>query len=275
MHVRSLGYRTDLIFARFNGTVTDRGDYLVIRNPDNPTFHWGNFLLFAQPPAEGDLGDWRALFATEIGAYPHVRHLTFGIDTVDGMAGHSAPFLEAGFYCDKSIILTAQAVHRPPKCNDQVVVRRLTSEAEWDAALALNILCFRGEHSEPGYSIFARRQQDQHRAMVDAGLGHWFGAFDGSHLTAALGLFQDADTQHGAIGRFQSVVTDPAFRRRGICGRLVYAAAAYGLTEMGIKTLVMAADEEYHAANIYESVGFRPTEYQVGLSWWDRSPEAG
>jgi hypothetical protein len=47
MNVKSLGYRTDLIFPTFDGEIIDRGDYLVIRTPKNPTFYWGNFLLFA------------------------------------------------------------------------------------------------------------------------------------------------------------------------------------------------------------------------------------
>jgi hypothetical protein len=38
---------------------------------------------------------------------------------------------------------------------------------------------------------------------------------------------------------------------------------------MGIEELVMEADEDYHAAGIYESVGFRPTQKQVGLEWFD------
>lgn len=52
MNIRSLGYRTDLLFPRFDGEVIDRGDYTVIRTPSNPTFYWGNFLLFDQPPPQ-------------------------------------------------------------------------------------------------------------------------------------------------------------------------------------------------------------------------------
>jgi hypothetical protein len=37
---------------------------------------------------------------------------------------------------------------------------------------------------------------------------------------------------------------------------------------MGVETLVMAADEDYFAARIYESVGFMPTERQVGVHYW-------
>lgn len=73
------------------------------------------------------------------------------------------------------------------------------------------------------------------------------------------------------VGRFQSVGTHPDFRRRGLCGTLVYEAARYTLEHMGAETLVMVADEEYHAAGIYELVGFRPTEHQIGMDWWERN----
>ncbi len=154
--------------------------------------------------------------------------------------------------------------------NSDVTVRPLVTDMEWQEALKLYTLCFQGEHSEPGYSIFARRLQNQYRAMVDAGLGQWFGAFQSGQLAGALGLF----TNDG-IGRFQSVCTAPAFRRRGICSRMVYEAASFGLTEMGADRLVMAADPEYHAARIYESLGFRVTEKQVALGWWEQDEHEG
>ena len=36
----SLGWRTDLIFARFDGEVVARDDCLVVRTPTNPGFWW-------------------------------------------------------------------------------------------------------------------------------------------------------------------------------------------------------------------------------------------
>lgn len=49
--IRSLGYRTDLFFFRSDAVVMDRGDDLVVRSPDNPTYYWRNFLLL-----DGHLG---------------------------------------------------------------------------------------------------------------------------------------------------------------------------------------------------------------------------
>ena len=50
-----------------------------------------------------------------------------------------------------------------------------------------------------------------------------------------------------------------------MCTTLVHEAATGTLAAPGIATLVMAADATEHAAKIYESVGFRPTERLVAL----------
>lgn len=69
----------------------------------------------------------------------------------------------------------------------------------------------------------------------------------------------------GDLGRFQLVGTDPRFARRGVCSTLVHDASRWALTELGVDALVIAADAEYHAARVYESVGFRPTERLCAL----------
>jgi hypothetical protein len=38
MNIRPLGYRTDLFFPAFDGQIVDRGEYVVVRTPSNPTF---------------------------------------------------------------------------------------------------------------------------------------------------------------------------------------------------------------------------------------------
>jgi hypothetical protein len=42
----------------------------------------------------------------------------------------------------------------------------------------------------------------------------------------------------------------------------------YALTQFGFETLVMVADYDGPPARLYQSVGFQPTEVQVGLEWW-------
>lgn len=263
MQLRSLGYRTDLIFPAFEGEILDRETYRVIRTPSNPSFHWGNFLLFAGPPQPGDFQRWRDLFALEIGRPPQVEHQTFGWDTSAGEQGLIQPFLEAGFRLLHSVVLTARQVHLPPHRAAVVTVRPLRTEAEWGEALSNQVRCRGAEYGEAGYRLFKQRQMARYQAMVQADLGEWFGAFVGEQLVADLGIFRDRE-----VGRFQNVETHPDFRRRGIAGTLVYQSAHYALTQLGLETLVMVADYDGPPARLYQSVGFQPAEVQVGLERW-------
>ncbi len=68
------------------------------------------------------------------------------------------------------------------------------------------------------------------------------------------------DTQGVGIARYQQVETRPTHFRQGICGTLVYRSAQIMLEEGAADVLVMEADADYHAAAIYESVGFQRTE---------------
>ncbi len=268
MNLRSLGYRTDLFFPRFEGEVVDCGRYTAIRTPTNPTFYWGNFLIFDRPPAEGDFARWTALFAQEIGAPPKVHHVALGWDSPEGDHGVVQPFLEAGYDLEESVVLTTQSVHRPAKYCDEAEVRPLKTDREWETAVEIHVACREPEYSEAGYREFSARKMAHSRAMVTAGLGQWFGAFIEGELAADLGIFVT-----DGLARFQTVGTAPKFRRRGICSALVHQSAEYALTQMSAQNLVMVADVHYHAAKIYESIGFTPTERQLGLTWWERNAE--
>ena len=155
MIVKSLGYRTDLFFPSFDGEVLDRGHYTVIRTPTNPTYYWGNYLLFDAPPVAGDLEHWSAIFAEEIGAPPVANHFAFGWDDTAGAMGDVSAFVEAGFEVDESVVLTTQCVRRPDKFNDDVEVRILSEDWEWDAALATQMACRDLQHEEQSWSMFA------------------------------------------------------------------------------------------------------------------------
>jgi ribosomal protein S18 acetylase RimI-like enzyme len=260
MEIRSLGYRTDLIFPRFEGVVTDRGDYLVVRTPANPGYYWGNFLLFAHPPEPDSLPAWTRLFEREIAAVQPAPHRTFGWDSPAGEKGAVEPFVADGFILNDNAVLTTDAVLPPKHCNTDVEIRTLATDGEWAQTLENHVAVSEGEFPEAEYRPFKARQLASYRRMVDAGLGAWFGAFADGRLVADLGVFTD-----GPLARFQQVGTHPDFRRRGICGTLVYESARHALTRMGAERLVMVASEHYHAGRIYESLGFRRTERQLGL----------
>jgi GNAT superfamily N-acetyltransferase len=104
-----------------------------------------------------------------------------------------------------------------------------------------------------------------YRELTLQGLGGWWGASLDGRLVGDLGLF----LQDG-VGCCQPVGTHPESRQQGIYGTLIHEMARRALSAGRAETLVMVADPDYHAACIYESVGFVATEQQVGICWWDR-----
>lgn len=265
MKLRSLGYRTDLIFSRFDGSVTDRGDYLVVRTDSNPNYFWGNFLIMNRPPAPGDLGKWKEAFRREF-TDPRIYHLTFGWDSPEGDLGFSDDFVADGFRLERNICLVAESVHLPPKPCPELSVRPVRTDEEWEEVIRIQLACAQDHLSLRAWEEFHRNQVARYRAMIRAGRGDWFGGWLNDRMVGSLGLFRDGD-----LGRYQYVSVDPDHRRKGVCGTLVFTVGEIGFREWGLRTQVMIADEEYHAARIYESVGFQPAERMAGLCWWDKS----
>ena len=51
--INSLVWATDIDVLAPDHTLERRDGYWVVQSPSNPTFWWGNFLLFDDPPAAG------------------------------------------------------------------------------------------------------------------------------------------------------------------------------------------------------------------------------
>jgi ribosomal protein S18 acetylase RimI-like enzyme len=265
MKIKSLGYRTDLFFPAFDGQIIDRGNYLVIRTPKNPTFYWGNFLFFSQPPREGDFNEWRDLFAQEIGTPPNTEHQVFGWDSPVGEEGIIQPFLEAGFNLERNVVLTSSKPNDPARPSRLVNIRPLKTESDWEQAVENQVACREPEFEEGDYRELQMKQMVRYRMMAASGHGDWYGAFMEQKLVADLGLYH-----HEGVGRFQSVETNPDFRRRGIAGTMIVEASRQAKEKYNLHTLVIVADQDSSPARLYTSLGFELTEKQVGLAWWPK-----
>jgi ribosomal protein S18 acetylase RimI-like enzyme len=242
--VQSLAFRTELPLLELSGSeVVDRGTHLVVRTPQNPTYYWGNFLLLPGAPAPGEVERWLAEHRRE---FPGAGHATLGIDRVDGDLG---PLTGAGMRVDTAVAMTAESVHAPPHPNDDATVRRLAGD-DWSQLVDLTLA---GEEDDPHLTRdFIGRKTDSYRGLVEAGHGHWWGAFDGGRLVASLGIFRAGE----GLARFQSVKTHPDHRGRGLCGTLVHRASLDAMETLGAQRLVMVADPDYSAIRVYRSVGF-------------------
>jgi len=258
VRITSLGFRTDVALRVMEGAeVTDRGDYLVVRTPDNPDFWWGNFLLLARLPGPGQGWEWLARFAAE---FPAARHVALGVDTTDDLET-PAEFAAAGLQADRATVLTAAQLRPPARPNTEAEVRPLEGDADWRQSVDLAVRCFDG--GEPG--DFLERRATARRRVTQTGAGVWFGAFENGRLLAQLGLFDVGD----GYARYQHVETDPAARRRGLAGTLVWTAARYGREVLGTSTFVIVADPAAVAIRVYQACGFTARQRQLSF---DRPP---
>ena len=253
MRVTSLGFQTDLALRVLEGAeITDRGDYLVVRSPDNPTFWWGNFLLLASWPGPGTGDGWLARFATE---FPQAGHLTLGVDAGHEPAQVPPEFPAAGLEFERATVLTCAAVQPPPHQNTEAEIRRLESDDDWEQSRDLGIRC----HGYGG--PYLERRAGARRRLTQADRAAWFGAFTGGRLLAQLGVC-DAG---GGLARYQDVETDPAARRQGLAGTLVWCAGRYAAEAFGAGTLVIVADPAEGAIRVYRACGFADAQDQFSF----------
>jgi ribosomal protein S18 acetylase RimI-like enzyme len=171
------------------------------------------------------------------------------------------------------MIASPEEIHPHPRANADVAVTALDPESggpderHWEQVLELQAGARDPDSSETeeAHRVFSRARQAELRAMFRAGLGAWYVALDRDVVAGSMGIVVTAGR-----ARYQAVDTAITHRRRGICSRLLVDAARHAVSTYGATALVIVADPEYHAAGIYESVGFRPVERVCGVC---RPPE--
>lgn len=264
MIIKSLGYRSDLVIAKFDGEIIDRGEYTVVKTANNPNYYWGNYLLFDKAPQIGDYAKWTELFKNEF-ADLKTNHVALGWESPQGELGDLSEFQTQGFELETGVVLAAQAVHLPAKNNSKIAVKPIVKDEDWETAIRINVDTGLIGVSKEKRLAFYRAHMKRYEKMVDKKHGHYFGAYLEGKLVASLGIFKEA-----FIGRFQLVSTDPQYQRQGIAGTLVFYAAQFALKHMGLKALVIVADEDSHAVRVYESVGFQVVEKMYGVCWQNK-----
>ncbi|MYW06480.1 GNAT family N-acetyltransferase [Streptomyces sp. SID3343] len=246
-----------MLLALQGSRIERRDRYLVVRTPDNPTFHWGNFILLPGAPAAGTVQPWVRAFHRE---FPDAGHIALGVDGVDGAAGDPAELATADLTAATNTVMTASEVRPPARPNLRADVRMLAGDEDWRQALALKSAA--NEDFPPAaHREFARRKLAAMRTLQDGGFGGWFGAFDEGRMVAGLGLFTDGS----GLARYQNVATHPDHRNRGLAGTLVHAAAAHAVAHFGARRFVMVADPDYVAIRLYRALGFTDAEKQIQL----------
>lgn len=250
MQVRSLGLQTDLALLRLEGSIIeDRGDHLVIRTPHNPGYWSGNSMLLSARSASLGADDWVERFSRE---FPEARHRTFAVDAVDGTTDDLGSFVSLGFSVGALAVMTAERVRPPRHSNACAEYRELLASDDWSQSAALRLSTMDRDIERFYREDFVRENVATSRRLVESGHGSWFGAFVDGQLVSQLGLLRARE----GLARFQSVETHPDHRRQGLAGGLVHHASRFGFDRLDAKTLVMCADPDYFAIDLYRSVGF-------------------
>ena len=266
--VRSLVFATDIDVLADDHELIRREGFWAVRSPSNPSFWWGNFLLFDDSPAAGDTRHWEQLFVEQFADLPGVRHRTFGWDRVDGDTGAAdAEFVARGYELNRAtgLIAGADALRPHPRENRDVEVRALSPEPGADEELWAQVVAIQAADPPRGtggdYHLrYLRNRQAGYRELFRAGRGAWFVALDGQQVLSTLGIVV---TERRA--RYQQVDTVASHRRGGIASRLIVEAARLSSATHAIDHFVIVADPEYHAIGLYESVGFAPVETVCSL----------
>jgi len=256
MEITSKGLQSDFIFHGFGAVRTDHNDCSSVRTPNNSDYFFGNFLLFAGPPAVGDFVRWMVRFEAIFAPYPAVRHHTFQwLPSAAPDPSALEEFKQAGFTIDETSVLATQSVHTDKPAPDGVKFRKIVTDAEWLAVIDAQTRDGFPQIPMDEYRRYKEESFANYRRMSEQGLGDWWGAYKGDELVADLGLFFG-----DGVGRFQSVETSSTHRRQGICRAMVHHVSNHGLAEHPGITLVMHADAHDVARGIYCSVGFKEIE---------------
>lgn len=264
----SLLYQTEFFIAAFNADVREDPDAWVVTTPTNPTYHWGNYLLFKQAGAgvagQINLKSLTERFQAAFAHAPKVGHVAIAWD--EPLSGLNLKALlgacvSLGFEVLQSQVMALnRAAVTLSNMNHATLVRPLCGDAEWDQATRLQIAS-RPEHfSRDEYETYMRSRMAHLKAMANAGLGFWMGAFTPEGLLVGdLGVFG----QKGGVARFQCVETAAGFRNQGVCTTLVATACLAAFEYIGARTVAIIADPGSQAEKIYRSVGFEAVEHRV------------
>jgi ribosomal protein S18 acetylase RimI-like enzyme len=264
------GWRSEFIRHHFDAEVQEQPDCIVVRTPSNPTYYWGNCLVLPKAPADADLAHWLARFDTLIAhAQPQSQHVAIG---VDAEFGHQAlpSWLAAGFDISVNCVLQmtasdwqASAARTGPlgQSVPDAVVRPIDFPNEVNAVIELE--CLDDMPFEiNGYRAYRQQQFVRHALMHTAGRLLWFGLWAGGQLLACCGLLRNkAWPSAGQVtGRFQHVLTHPAWRGRGVCTAMIRAVTHHAFARWGVDQLLLLAEPEEAALRIYQRLGYAPIE---------------
>lgn len=254
MTINCLAHYTNLAYAEYLGTVEENDDYFLIKRKDRPGFFWGNYILLKGKKKNLNLEKAIQVFGSEFGSFEDTGYVAITFDIDPFPSDVATQFERGGFGVLRNKVLATGEIKKPTKIRSDLVVRSLESESDWLQYLDVHLDKEWPYGEESQQRDFLNDEISDFKKIIDLGKGKRFGAFQGTRLVGDLGVFW----KDGHV-RFNNVATHPEYRRQGVCTTLVYSVSSELLRD-GFKKLVMEADQDYHAAKIYENLGFKHVE---------------
>lgn len=261
---KSLGAQTNFLMDSFLADTLEKDDYFVIKTPKRPNYFWGNYILMKEPPYLGCFQKWIELYEREIGSRENLGFCSITFDYDDRKPFDTSDFKENQFRVGIDKILIAEKVIKPRKINENLVIKEYDLENHLKDYVEVHFDPDWVYGSETDQLEFVSAQGEEFASLIKMGSAKRFGAFLNDKLIADLGIYWDDN-----VVRFNSISTHSLYRRQGACSTLVYQVSKSLLEKWPHKFLVMQADEDYHAAAIYESIGFVQKDKVICLEWRD------
>lgn len=254
--LRSLAFHTDVAIRQIEGSQLSRGDgYWRIETSNNPTFYWGNFLLF------DELGDVQSMLDTFSAELPNAKHVALGIDD-PGLGPESLrEFSELGFEVESNAVLTAPTKQILEIPESTATLKLINSDLEWSRYVEVGMSVRPEIYEEMAYQKYLEEGVANKRSAQARGRAQWLGAYVDGILVSSLGIY---DCGRG-VSRYQKIETHPDFRRQGFASQLIRKAAEVAHANFAAKQLVIVADPNDYAISLYRKLGFIDTESQIQI----------
>jgi hypothetical protein len=211
------GWATDLAVLRHSGSIiSDHGDHIVVRTPQNPDFYWGNCIFVLDDATVGSAAHWIGAFQA---AHPGADWVSVGLITAPE---DPAAWTALGVAIEVDDVLTAGQPPRATPLAPGYTVRRIEGD-DWDQVVAAEMADneLTGAYDPVHHERYARAQAELRSQLSARDVAAFFGAFADGVLASSLGIVACGDRRRTSPPRARHA---PARgRSQLVCGEGVQA----------------------------------------------------
>lgn len=259
-----LGFKSEYVINHLNCEVIETDEFIVLKTPDNPNYYFGNQLVLKVPLHSKTRKQWQHAFRQAFADMPQVTHEAYSWQRGEQLPTNALQeFANDNFIYEEDHILTLPRSQfiTPHQLNNQVSIRALRTEADWQQWMQLSIEEMTDTYQETNLRPYLIAKKTKYQQLETNGHGQYLGAFVGDRLIGYAGLYHLNN-----LARFQSVHVIPEYENQKIAKTLLTRLIEQ--VNPQVETLIIVADEHYHATLLYQSLGFKVTERQCNLCWW-------